>query len=70
MQARPHQLADEGVAFAFDQQLGDATLQGIGFVLAGLLAVGGWRGQFGHMVKDGFGKGDATAPGALPVIPR
>jgi hypothetical protein len=39
-----HELADERVAFAFDQQLSDAAFQRFGFVLAGLIILSGSRG--------------------------
>ena len=50
-------------ALAFDQQLGDAALQCLGFVFAGLVAVGGRGGQFRHVVQDAFGEGDAHPAG-------
>jgi hypothetical protein len=62
-----HQLAGEGIAFAFDQQLGDAALQGLGFVLAGFFAVGGRGGQFRNVVEDAFGQGDAHYAGRFFV---
>ncbi len=40
IKTRTHQLAGEGIAFALDQQLRDAALQGVGFVFADLVAVG------------------------------
>lgn len=39
-----HRFADERVALAFDQQLGDAALQRFGFVLAGLVVLSSGRG--------------------------
>jgi len=45
METRPHQLTDEGIAFAFDQQLGDAALHRVGFVLAGLIPLQHLQGQ-------------------------
>ena len=35
MEAASHHLPDEGIAFAFDQQLGDAALQRLRFLILG-----------------------------------
>jgi hypothetical protein len=63
VETRTHQLTGEGVALALDQQFGDATLQGLGFVFADLVAVGRRGGQFRNVVKDAFGKGNAHCAG-------
>lgn len=58
MESGSHQFADEGIAFAFDQQLSDATFQRLGFILASLIALGDSRGHVGNVVENALGEGN------------
>ena len=56
MAAGPHQLACMGIRLAFQEQLGDASLQGVNLGPLGGFGLGGKRRQLGYIALDAIGK--------------
>jgi hypothetical protein len=63
MEAGSHRLADEGIAFEFDQQLGDPASQRLDLIPAILFVWG--CGQVRNVVEDALGKGDKHLAGRV-----